>query len=59
VTIYQPVTAYSRSIKRPDCPRSGTRMMLSRIEPNKPDHDKRMFECPSCNHERSEIVKFK
>ena len=34
-------------------------MLLSRIEPNVPDHDKRTFECPACGHERSEVVKFK
>jgi transcription elongation factor Elf1 len=35
-------------------------MMLARIEPAKDeDHDTRTFECLSCNHELSEVVKFK
>ena len=34
-------------------------MMLSRIEPDKPDHDKRSFECVNCGNEHSEVVKFK
>ena len=34
-------------------------MLLSRIEPDKPDHDKRTFECSACGHEQSEVVKFK
>ena len=33
--------------------------MLSRIEPDAPDHDKRSFECPSCGNEHTEVVKFK
>ena len=34
-------------------------MLLSRIEPDAPDHDKRTFECPACGNELSEVVKFK
>jgi transcription elongation factor Elf1 len=34
-------------------------MMLSRIEPDMPDHDKRTFECSMCNHEESFVVKYK
>ncbi len=61
MTKYQPATPYSDSIKRPGCPRCGTRMMLARIRPipNKPDHDERTFECPKCGNEISEVVKFK
>ena len=61
VTIYKPVTPYSHSIRRPDCPRCGTRMMLATIRPvfRKPDHDERTFECPKCGNEISETVKFK
>jgi transcription elongation factor Elf1 len=33
-------------------------MMLARIEPATPGHDKRTFECPNCNHSESEVVKF-
>ena len=59
MTIYQPSTSYSVSIKRPSCPKCGTQMLLSRIEPDAPDHDKRTFKCSACSHELSEIVKFK
>jgi len=54
-------TLYSDSIKRPDCPRCGARMMLARFSParDKPDHDQRTFECPKCGNEISEVVKFK
>jgi predicted RNA-binding Zn-ribbon protein involved in translation (DUF1610 family) len=34
-------------------------MLLSRIEPDKLDHDKRSFECPKCGNEISEIVKYR
>lgn len=61
MSIYQPATPYSDSIKRPACPRCGTRMMLARITPvrDKPDHDKRSFECPKCGNEISDVVKFR
>ena len=56
---YQPATAYSAAIIRPWCPRCGAQMMLARIEPDQPNHDKRSFECEKCGNEHSEIVKFK
>lgn len=59
MTIYQPATPYSASIIRPPCPKCGAQMLLSRIEPDKPDHDKRTFECAACGHELSQVVKFK
>jgi hypothetical protein len=59
MTIYQPATSYSAAIVRPPCPTCGTRMLLVRIEPDEPDHDKRTFECAKCGNEHSEIVKFK
>lgn len=46
-------------IDRPSCPKCGTKMMLRRIEPDAPDHDKRTFECPSCNHEETFVFKYK
>lgn len=59
MTIYKPATPYSDSIKRPDCPRCGTRMMLSRIAPVKdePDQVKHTFECAKCGNEISEVAK--
>jgi hypothetical protein len=47
------------ALQRPDCPQCGEVMWLARIEPDKPDHDKRIFECPRCQHETTEIVKYR
>ena len=58
MTIYQPVSPYTKSIVRPPCPACGTQMTLAKIEPDKPNHDKRTFECPKCKHEENVIVKF-
>ena len=56
-----PATPYDDSIKRQDCPRCGTRMMLARfnLARDKPDRDRRTFECPECGNEISEVVRFK
>ncbi|TMI99830.1 MAG: hypothetical protein E6G97_21370 [Alphaproteobacteria bacterium] len=59
MTLYQPPTFHSNAIIRPPCPKCGAKMLLSRIEPDVPDHDKRTFECSACGHELSEVVKFK
>ena len=34
-------------------------MTIIRIEPEKPDHDRRRYECPVCDYTESVIVKFK
>jgi hypothetical protein len=34
-------------------------MWLARIDPEKPDHEQRMFECAVCNYTHTEVVKFK
>jgi len=34
-------------------------MWLARIEPDKPDHDLRTFECPECELSETKVVKFK
>jgi hypothetical protein len=46
-------------IAHPTCERCGTPMWLTRIEPDKVDHDKRTFECKACSHLVVEIVKYK
>jgi hypothetical protein len=46
-------------VELPSCPLCGRKMWLSRIEPEKPDHDRRTFECATCNHSESVVVKFK
>ena len=33
-------------------------MRLTRIEPDKPDHDRRTFECPECAYEESIVFKY-
>jgi predicted RNA-binding Zn-ribbon protein involved in translation (DUF1610 family) len=59
MTRYNPPTPYSNSIVRPPCPKCGTQMLLARIAPDKPDHDKRTFECPKCEHSESVVVKYR
>ncbi|TMJ02156.1 MAG: hypothetical protein E6G97_13365 [Alphaproteobacteria bacterium] len=59
MTLYKPATPYSDSIKRPQCLQCGTSMLLARIEPDKPDHDRRTFQCAECGHSLSEVVKYK
>jgi len=56
--IFEPAAAYSNSIVRP-CGKCGTQMRLARIERDKPDHDKRTFECAKCGNVESFVVKFK
>jgi transcription elongation factor Elf1 len=34
-------------------------MWLDHIEPDKPQHDRRTFECPRCQHIESVVVKYK
>jgi hypothetical protein len=46
-------------LQQPKCPKCGLPMWLARIEPDKPDHDRRTFECPSCEHSHTEVVKYK
>ena len=59
MTIYTPATPYSDLIKRPPCPQCGKAMLLARIEPEKPDYDRRTFQCAECGHSLSEVVKYK
>ena len=47
------------ALQRPGCPRCGEVMWLAYIEPDKPDHDKRTFECPRCQHEITDVVKYR
>ncbi len=61
MTIFQPATPFSNSIVRvrPPCSKCGTQMLLALVEPDKPDHDKRTFECPVCEHSESFVAKYK
>ena len=40
----------------PKCAKCSAQMWISRIEPDKPDHDKRTFECPACDGVMTAIV---
>jgi DNA-directed RNA polymerase subunit RPC12/RpoP len=46
-------------IAQPACPKCGTRMLLVRIFPDSPGHDQRVYECPRCEHEITEVVQFR
>jgi transposase-like protein len=59
MTFYQPATPETDAIVRPACPRCGARMMLARIEPDSPGHERRTFECPSCEREEATVVAFR
>ena len=48
-----------QDIHHPNCPNCGTPMWLARIEPDKPGHDKRIFECPVCDRSITEVVKYR
>jgi hypothetical protein len=43
----------------PVCPNCRSKMSLSRIVPEKADHETRTFKCPCCENEVSELVKYK
>jgi hypothetical protein len=47
------------AIRTPDCPRCGKPMHLARIEPDKPEHDRRTFQCETCGEPLSEVVKYR
>ena len=40
----------------PACPRCGTRMALVRNFPDKPAPDQRIYECPRCEFEVTEMI---
>jgi hypothetical protein len=46
------------AITRPPCLKCGPTMVLARIEPHKPGHDMRTFECPACGRSESAVVHF-
>ena len=57
MSTYRPRTAHSDAIKRPDCPKCGTRMNLFGIEPEKAGHELLTFVCPKCEHIETAIGK--
>ena len=48
--LYQPATAHSNSIKRPNCSACGTATHLFGIEAERPGYELHTFVCPECNH---------
>ena len=44
--------------ERPLCPVCEHRMVLEQIEPDKPGYDRRTFECPSCEHVETVVVRY-
>jgi C4-type Zn-finger protein len=41
-----------------DCPMCAKRMMLVRIEPDSPDHDRRTLDCVSCGYAETFVVTY-
>jgi hypothetical protein len=45
--------------EHPGCIACDAPMWLARIEPDRPDHDKRSFKCLACGEKTTEIVKYR
>ncbi len=56
---FDAITASSGSALRPPCPRCGAQMSLARIEPEKPGHNLKTFECPQCEHSETVVVEYR
>jgi hypothetical protein len=41
----------------PDCPMCAKQMALVCIEPDRPDHDRRTFDCVSCGYSETVVVR--
>jgi ribosomal protein S27E len=59
MTLLQPTAAHSNAMIRLPCPKCGTTMMLTRIEPDTPGHDRRTFECPQCENSETVFANFR
>ena len=59
MTFYEYALENTPINERPECPTCWAQMYLARIEPEKPGHDLRTFECPRCRHVETAVVKFK
>ena len=55
--LYQPATAHSDSIKRPNCSDCGTATRLFGIEAERPGYELLTFVCPSCKHIETAVGK--
>ena len=43
----------------PSCPKCGTRMMLTYIVPDQEVCERRIYECPRCEHEVTETIRYR
>jgi ribosomal protein S27AE len=59
MTQLQSTAANSNAMIRPPCPKCGTTMMLTRIEPDAPGYDRRTFECPQCENSETVLANFR
>jgi hypothetical protein len=57
--ISQEIPNAPSALQRPGCPQCGEAMWLTCIEPDKPDHDRRTFECRRCQCETTQVVKYR
>jgi hypothetical protein len=48
-----------QQIALPTCAKCDALMWLASIEPDKPGHDRRTFECPKCQEVLVEVVKYR
>jgi transposase len=55
----EPIITPTQHPETPECVRCGNHMVLTMIEPEKPEHDRRTFECPMCGFTMRKVVKFK
>jgi hypothetical protein len=46
-------------LELPECVKCGAQTWVARIEPDKPDYDKRTYECPACENVMIEVVKYR
>jgi hypothetical protein len=56
---HQSTPSHTVTIDGPLCLICGSQMWLARIEPERPTHDKRTFECPACETSEIALVEFK
>ena len=53
------ISSYAQlEIKQPLCAKCDAPMLLTRIEPDFPHHDKRTFECKACGGTTTIVVKY-
>jgi DNA-directed RNA polymerase subunit RPC12/RpoP len=55
----EPTASRTTEVDAPRCPRCSSPTHLERIEPDKPQHDRRIFRCSACGEAVSETVKYR